>query len=738
MTATLPRWCGLLAGLPFALFCPGEAAAQRQAFAHPDGTTHWFEAVAVPGGIDWEGAHRAAAAAGGHLATITSQAENDAVFQTVSNLSFWSGNRGPWVGGRQAAGSPEPRGGWGWVEPEPFGYDAWAAGEPDDANGADRIHFFSTTGVMAPSWADANAATKQPGYVIEFAGPRAPRTLGLQVHQPASFDGYTLINPLRTTEMVLIDPRGRVVHSWSGALPQAVAYLEPNGHLLRGVLSGNTKFTRGGSQGLVEEYDWQGNKVWSFQYSSSTFCSHHDFTRLPNGNLLLIAWEWIDKATALAAGRDPALLADDELWPDKIIEVQPTASGGNIVWEWRAWDHLIQDLDATKGNYGDVAKHPERIDLNYDTQNGIADWLHSNAIHYNPRLDQIILSVREFHEVWVIDHSTTTAEAASSRGGRSGKGGDLLYRWGNPAAYRAGTKADQRLFRQHDAQWIDDNLPGGGRLLVFNNGPDRGYSSVEEVAAPTPDARGNYPRSGAAWGPKDATWTYTAPNRTDFFSGFISGAQRLPNGNTLICEGQSGRSFEVTPAKQVVWQYMCPFGPAGTLQQGDQPLDNRCFRTYRYPKDYPAFRNRILPPGAPKEVHGSVLLADGSTLAGRARVGSTVALTLRSAAAAASGSRPAYQLATSSSAGLIAIDTRFAGLAESPLVFASISGAHTGTFANFRGRLDANGEAAAGIVIPPLSALAGLELHTAFVMTDPTAPSTVGLVSNTVAVRVVH
>src|SRR5262249_36877966 len=97
------------------------------------------------------------------------------------------------------------------------------------------------------------------------------------------------------------------------------------------------------------------------------------------------------------------------------------------------------------------------------------DWTHVNAVSYNPRFDQIMISVRETNEVWIIDHSTTTAEAAAHRGGKYGMGGDILYRWGNPRAYRAASVADQKLFAQHDAHWIPAGLPGEGNLLVFNN-----------------------------------------------------------------------------------------------------------------------------------------------------------------------------------------------------------------------------------------------------------------------------
>ena len=188
--------------------------------------------------------------------------------------------------------------------------------------------------------------------------------------------------------------------------------------------------------------------------------------------------------------------------------------------------------------------------------------MHVNAVAYNAELDQIALSSPSFHEIWIIDHSTTKEEAKGHTGGRWGKGGDILYRWGNPRAYRNGTSLDQRLFGQHNIQWIAKGLSGEGHLLVFNNGGGRKpveYSSVDEFVPPT-DKDGNYirPKRGP-FGPAKPLWSYTAPNKKDFYSWFISGAQRLPNGNTLINSGAVGIVFEVTPEKETVWKFVQPF-----------------------------------------------------------------------------------------------------------------------------------------------------------------------------------
>jgi hypothetical protein len=446
-------------------------------------------------------------------------------------------------------------------------------------------------------------ATTAPG------GTQGP-TLGLLVNEPGSFQGYTLFRPLRYATTYLIDQDGRLVHSWTKPTNATAVYLLEDSTLLTTARLPTIRFTAGGATGRVERYDWDGNRLWEFDYADPEFFLHHDIELLPNGNILMIAWERKTAEEAIAAGRDPGLLRDGELWPEEIIEVEPTgASGGNIVWEWNVWDHLVQDIDPTKDNYGVVADHPELIDVNYfdpiRPADGEHDWLHANSIDYNPDLDQIVISMRHFDEFWVIDHSTTTAEAAGHSGGNSGKGGDLLYRWGNPQAYRAGGPEDQQLFMQHDAQWIEPGLPGAGNFLVFNNGlgrPGDDYSSVDEIVPPV-DQDGNYALTpGQAYGPAAPLWTKGEPG--DFFASFVSGAQRLPNGSTLICSCANGTMFEVTSAGQEVWRYINPVVQTGPLRQGDPiPTDagNSVFRAYRYPPDYPGLQGRDLTPGGPIE-----------------------------------------------------------------------------------------------------------------------------------------
>jgi hypothetical protein len=376
---------------------------------------------------------------------------------------------------------------------------------------------------------------------------------------PLNFtEGQILYSPTFTTTTYLRYADGSLNHSWASSFfPGVAVWWLSDGTILRTIRVGIGPLA-GGAGGGVQKVEWDGTIVWDFRYNTNGLLTHHDVKSLPNGNVLLIAWETKTPTEAIAAGRNPSYGSNVDLMPDHIIEVQPTGpTSGTIVWEWHVWDHLIQDYDASKANYGVVGDHPELVDINYGTTTG-GDWMHTNSIDYNEKFNQIMISVHNFNEIWVIDHSTTTAEAAGHTGGNSGKGGDLLYRWGNPQAYRAGTINDRKLFSQHDASWIDEGYPGQGDILVFNNGANRPgshYSTVDEITPPVDENGEYYLQPGSAYGPTAQTWIYTASPPTSFYANHLSGAWRLPSGNTLITNGETGSIFEVTPERATVWQY---------------------------------------------------------------------------------------------------------------------------------------------------------------------------------------
>ncbi|HEU5323638.1 MAG TPA: aryl-sulfate sulfotransferase, partial [Methylomirabilota bacterium] len=362
--------------------------------------------------------------------------------------------------------------------------------------------------------------------------------------------GYVLFNPSLSDSVYLVDNEGRVVHVWKTRYaPGGDLELLPNGNLLRGARDPEMLgFKTGGTGGILQELAWDGSVVWEWKLSSAERMHHHDVTALPNGNVLLLAWEVKSPEQARRAGRRADQIPEQGLWPDLVLEIEPVRpDGANIVWEWHVWDHLIQSHDPAAANFGDPAAHPGRIDLNAGghapaidaeqleqlkalgyvpadatPQDLRSDFLHVNAVVHHPRLQQIALSVPMLGEIWIIDRATTTAEAA-------GPAGDLLYRWGNPASYgRGGDGAGvQRFFYQHDVRWIPDGWEGAGNLTVFNNGrgrPDGAWSSVDEWTPPL-GADGRYALDGGRFGPAGLARQYRVPD--SLYAPFVSGAHRL-------------------------------------------------------------------------------------------------------------------------------------------------------------------------------------------------------------------
>ncbi len=460
---------------------------------------------------------------------------------------------------------------------------------------------------------------------LDEGGPR-----GLRVNDPRAWPGYTLLQPINSNSIHLIDMDGEVVHTWDvGAAPGAWSYLLPDGNLLvASRIDESPTFRGGGIGGLLRKIAPDGTVVWEWRCADTFRWQHHDLEPLPNGNILVIAWDLVPAREILKHGRDPREVDRERgFHADQVLEIRPVgADDAEIVWEWHAKDHLVQDFEENLLNHGWIAEHPGRIDVNGEHRKDAplteaelkeqqellegmkalgyvggsdddaddegerkpGDWLHTNGVDYDPVHDLIVLSTPHFSELWVIDHSTTTEEAAGSTGGRYGKGGDILWRWGNPRRYGAGQDGDQVLRYQHNPTWIHGE-DGSLRVLVFNNGKGRDdgdYSSVDELVLPFDPDTGFSRQPGKPFGPREPIWSYSAGD--DFFSAFISGAQRLPNGNTLICSGAAGRIFEVTPGGEVVWDYRNPLG--GDVEPPESagrapPL--ALFRADRYGTDDP-------------------------------------------------------------------------------------------------------------------------------------------------------
>jgi|GEM_PF-1021214 len=439
------------------------------------------------------------------------------------------------------------------------------------------------------------------GRTAALAGPLPP------TGQPEVQPGYILVQEMNdrsdvqmSKRMFLMDDHGKIVQEWDTPYhtPEATsAYLLESGHLLRATskahyLEMEHEFPVGG-HGTITIEDKASNIIWEWNhYTPKGECAHHDVEMMPNGNLLSIAWVYVPSEQANAQGwvqqgdRERIIL-------DKIIEVKPDyeTGGSEIIWEWSVLDHVIQNVDPSLPNYGEPADHPEKIDINWpqldEIQFNYGQLIHMNSVSYNAEKDLLMLSSAIFGEAWVIDHSTTWEESKGSTGGRYGRGGDLLWRWGNPQTYGTGDHTDQVLYWQHDTYWLTDSVPHTGDMMVFNNGMrrdasgnaeydqicmgmiDGAFADVLELKLPW-DGDGKL----AAGNQAEITWSYNSDGKDDVYSPFMSGAQRMPNGNTIMVQAFDKRIVEVNPDGEMVLDFHVG-GPG------------RMFRVYKYAPDFP-------------------------------------------------------------------------------------------------------------------------------------------------------
>ncbi len=363
--------------------------------------------------------------------------------------------------------------------------------------------------------------------------------------QAQQWGDYTLYSLMNGTKTTLLDTNGTAVKTWTHATTAKSAYscyLMPGGYLWRSVSRAGNSFTGGPIAGEIQKLDWNGTVLWDFVYSTNEYCTHHDICPLPNGNVLLIAYERRSAAEVASAGCS----FSGEVWSEKVVEIKPTgASTGDVVWEWRIWDHLVQNTNSNKSNYqSSIVNHPELLNVNYKIQK---DWIHMNGIDYNPILDQIVVSSHNTNEIYIVDHSTTTVEAASHQGGNSGSGGDFIYRWGNPAAYSASGSAILNVC--HDAHWIPEGTPNEGRLVAFNNkGVSSSQSSVDQIVTPK-NAYTYDIISGSAYSPS----TYDNRLACNGFTSNAGSSEQLPNGNMLVCVALAGYIYEVDASGNSIW-----------------------------------------------------------------------------------------------------------------------------------------------------------------------------------------
>lgn len=421
----------------------------------------------------------------------------------------------------------------------------------------------------------------------------ASQTVGAIFNFPGSSNNLTLVSPTNYNKSYLINNCGEIYKEWESEYNAGqIAQLDSVGNLYRAGRQFSSTFgVIGGVGGKLQKFSWDGELIWEITITNDSLSQHHDIELLPNGNLLVLIWKRISADEAINLGRDPSQINESGFVSEIIREIKVNGNEDfEVVWEWDALDHLIQSYDINLPNYGLTQNFPGKIDINLSQDFGtVVDWLHFNSIDFNPELNQILVSARELNEIIILDKSTTTEEASTSLGGKSNRGGDLICRWGNPSNYSNDPSHDQLLFRQHDANWILDEFPGAGNIILFNNGSNRPgdelYSTVDEIKLNF--TNNEYDFLGKEdMQQEDVVWSYNNTNSENLFSAVMSGAKRLQNGNTLITESRNGRVFEVSNENEIERSYILPVNNNGPIAQNNSPSGNTLFKAISYPKSF--------------------------------------------------------------------------------------------------------------------------------------------------------
>ncbi len=411
---------------------------------------------------------------------------------------------------------------------------------------------------------------------------------GTTIFDPSkTWSGYTVITAIPSayqgvSSCFIVDMNGNKVHEW----PKLLGF--PNKVFPDGVAMGTYTSGPGQNNNEVVVMDFDGKELWKFDdwedYGGRRSArQHHDYqvsgnptgyyapgqTPTPMEGKILV----LSHTDVTVPEIGPNLLEDDVIYE---VDVKTK----KILWQWQvssAFDQLGFD-DAAKAAIAKARK-----------PGGAYDWMHINNVNYvgpNKWWDEDPVKYAAFNPENIIwDSRSSNIIAITDRKG------DIVWKVGPD--YRASLELRNlgQIIGQHHAHMIPKGLPGEGNILVFDNGGSAGYG---EPTAMNPTGVGVTRRAYSRVVEFDPTtlkivWEYShkqlggRESETPFFSSYISSAQRLPNGNTLITEGAYSRVFEVTPDHETVWEYI---GPAGlTSSEGGLPT-HTLYRAYRIPYEW--------------------------------------------------------------------------------------------------------------------------------------------------------
>jgi len=329
----------------------------------------------------------------------------------------------------------------------------------------------------------------------------------------ATYGGFTLFPATGTAQVHLLDIEGNIVNTWP--VDANRARLLPNGNLLVVHMSfwGRRVPEWRELRKIIREYTWEGEIAWEYEAEDVV---HHDLRKLDNGNVLFLGRSLVPDELLKSIDNPYRRFADTRT--DSVVEVNME---GEVVWEWAAHDHIDLNYCGARGC--------EFLDRNEDTRRNIDDWTHVNSVQALPdnrwyrdgdkrfKPGNILIMPRNWWTALLIDRDS----------------GKIV--WEYSGDYRGG------LGGGHEPHMIEEGLPGAGNILIFDNGQRNshhpGNSFILEINPVT----------------KEIVWLYDVGD--EFFSNSRGSMQRLPNGNTLISEDNTGRVFEVTAEKEIAWEF---------------------------------------------------------------------------------------------------------------------------------------------------------------------------------------
>ena len=416
---------------------------------------------------------------------------------------------------------------------------------------------------------------------------------GTTIYKPdQTWNGYVIFDTPDGQGTVLIDMNGNVLRQWTeiASVPGPSRIL-PGGY----VMGGDTPRRPHQEAIALVQLDWEGNEVWRYDQMEQVLTEetenedgemeggdtiwaarlHHDWQREGNP----VGYYAPDMEPRTGSGRTLVLAHKNLLAPevsDKLLEddyIVELSWDGEVIWEWLASDHVDEF------GFSEQARNAIYRSVQMNENRGSADWLHINSLVYvgankwydggdlrfHP--DNVLFSSREANIIGIINRE-----------------GNIVWRMGPDYSLSEALKELGQIIGQHNPHIIPKGLPGAGNLLVFDNGGSAGYGFANPAA---PNGQASVRRDFSRvleFNPVtfEKVWEYSigGTEKFQFFSHYVSNAQRLPNGNTMINEGADGRIFELTEEKEIVWEYVSPF--FGTMK----PISHRIFRAYRVPYDW--------------------------------------------------------------------------------------------------------------------------------------------------------